>query len=108
MTTTTETNKPSPMHAAYISRFSASQDIHAADRVPGGVPDEEMNRLIDASRDAAWALVRASVERKGDLAVLATAVQEIFAEVDLVGTPSDQVHRAMLDKLIREVMRACV
>jgi hypothetical protein len=93
-------------HAARLAWLDARQTLQTTfDRATGDVGDETADRLFKARRDAAWQMVRAPVRGLNDIRDLAGAVQEIFAEADEVGRPADDVHRALLDRLLREVAR---
>jgi hypothetical protein len=90
---------PSALSSAYSAWRAACNDADT-----NVEDDEAVARLLTAKRDAAWQIVRAPVESKRDWPILALAVQEIFSEADLIGTPTDRIHRVMLSKLLGEII----
>jgi hypothetical protein len=103
----------SPFRVALAEWRQALSDVTALDATPYRAEDpdthadeldQKAEQALERQRAAEWKLVRTPADGINDIRERALVVQDMFGRAALMGPPSDNVHRSMLDTLIAEIL----
>lgn len=96
-------NLTSPLAVAYAAWVAARAKVAAADAAPSRFTDRRSSAVVQAGIDAERALLTAPAADLADIRLRAVIVEQMFADAEDIGPPTDGRHLKMLSVLLREI-----